>query len=148
MDVMNELSSTACLIGEFMSANNISVKQLAETSKVSTRTIYRILNDEAKLNRNVAFGLNKILPDVSPSFLMRYDAGYQTQKHTNNSVERKPSKRNASVSHKEVGSSKSVISIRIDNSTLQWLKSIGAKGYQKRANEALEWAKNNGYKFH
>lgn len=148
MDVMNELSSTACLIGEFMSANNISVKQLAEASKVSTRTIYRILNDEAKLNSNVAFGLNKILPDVSPSFLMRYDAGYQTQKNANRTVERKPVTRQVSVPSKKTKSSKSVISIRIDNDTLQWLKSVGSKGYQKRANEALEWARSNGYKLH
>lgn len=148
MDVMNELSSTACLIGEFMSANGISAKRLAEASGVSARTIYRILNDESKLSGKVAFGLNKLLPDVSPSFLMRYDAGYQTQKHANGSNERKPANRKASAPRRETESSKSVISIRIDNGTLQWLKSIGAKGYQKRANEALEWARNNGYQFH
>ncbi len=148
MDVMNELSSTAYLFEEFMSANNISVKQLAEASGVSTRTIYRILNDEVKLSSKVAFGLNKLLPDVSPAFMMRYDAGYQTQKNANRPAERKPTNRKASAPRKKTESTKSVISIRIDNSTLQWLKSIGSKGYQKRANEALEWARNNGYKFH
>ena len=148
MDVVNELSSTAYLFGEFMFANNISVKQLAEASGVSMRTVYRILNDETKLSSKVAFGLNKLLPDVSPSFLMKYDAGYQTQKATNKSVERKPAAKKISAPRKETKSTKSVISIRIDNSTLQWLKSIGSKGYQKRANEALEWARNNGYQFH
>lgn len=148
MDVMNELSSTAYLFGEFMSANNITVKQLAEASGVSVRTIYRVLNDESKLNSKVAFGLNRLLPDVSPSFLMKYDAGYQTQRAADRAIERKPASRKTSVTLKATGSSKSVISIRIDNSTLQWLKSTGSKGYQKRANEALEWARNNGYKFH
>lgn len=148
MDVMNELSSTAYLFGEFMSANNITVKQLAEASGVSVRTIYRVLNDESKLNSKVAFGLNRLLPDVSPSFLMKYDAGYQTQRAAGRAIERKPASRKTSVTLKSTGSSKSVISIRIDNSTLQWLKSTGSNGYQKRANEALEWARNNGYKFH
>ena len=148
MDVMNELSSTAYLFGEFMSANNITVKQLAEASGVSVRTIYRVLNDESKLNSKVAFGLNRLLPDVSPSFLMKYDAGYQTQKASDKVVENRPAARKTSAPHKATGSSKSVISIRIDNSTLQWLKSTGSKSYQKRANEALEWARNNGYKFY
>ncbi len=42
---------------------------------------------------------------------------------------------------------KKSVTFRIDLDILSWLKTNEEKGYQKRMNEALRWAKNNGYQF-
>jgi len=39
---------------------------------------------------------------------------------------------------------KKAVSFRIDLDNLSWLQSIGIKGYQKRLNEVLRWARLNG----
>ena len=38
---------------------------------------------------------------------------------------------------------KKAISLRIDLDNLEWLQSVGAKGYQKRMNAVIRWAKQN-----
>ncbi len=39
---------------------------------------------------------------------------------------------------------KKPVSFRIDLDNLQWLQSVGIKGYQKKMNEVLRWARQNG----
>ena len=39
---------------------------------------------------------------------------------------------------------KKAVSFRIDLDNLAWLQSSGVKGYQKRMNEVLRWARQNG----
>ena len=39
---------------------------------------------------------------------------------------------------------KKAVSFRIDLDNLEWLQSVGQKGYQKRMNEVLRWARLNG----
>lgn len=39
---------------------------------------------------------------------------------------------------------KKSITVRIDLDNLQWLQSEGIKGYQKKMNEVLRWARQNG----
>ena len=39
---------------------------------------------------------------------------------------------------------KQAISIRVDNDTLEWLKTPQEAGYQRRLNAALRWAKLHG----
>lgn len=38
---------------------------------------------------------------------------------------------------------KKAVSFRIDLDNLEWLQSCGAKGYQKKMNEVIRWAKMN-----
>lgn len=42
---------------------------------------------------------------------------------------------------------KKSISLRIDLDNLEWLQGDNPKGYQKRLNCALRWARQNGYNF-
>ena len=39
---------------------------------------------------------------------------------------------------------KKAISFRIDLDNLEWIQSQGVKGYQKRLNAIIRWAKQNG----
>ncbi len=39
---------------------------------------------------------------------------------------------------------KKAMSFRIDLDNLQWLQSEGIKGYQRKMNEVLRWARQNG----
>lgn len=39
---------------------------------------------------------------------------------------------------------KKAISFRIDLDNLEWIQSKGVKGYQKRLNAIIRWAKQNG----
>ena len=39
---------------------------------------------------------------------------------------------------------KQAVSVRLDMDTLEWLKSPQEKGYQKRLNAVLRWARMNG----
>lgn len=39
---------------------------------------------------------------------------------------------------------KKPVSFRIDLDNLQWLQSAGVKGYQKKMNEVIRWARQNG----
>ena len=39
---------------------------------------------------------------------------------------------------------KKAVTFRIDTDNLAWLQSRGAKGYQKRMNSVLRWARQNG----
>ena len=39
---------------------------------------------------------------------------------------------------------KKAVSFRIDLDNLQWLQSEGVKGYQKKMNDVLRWARQNG----
>lgn len=39
---------------------------------------------------------------------------------------------------------KKAVSFRIDLDNLEWLQSVGQKGYQKRMNDVLRWARMNG----
>ena len=38
---------------------------------------------------------------------------------------------------------KKAVSFRIDLDNLEWLQSVGVKGYQKKMNAVLRWAKQN-----
>lgn len=40
---------------------------------------------------------------------------------------------------------KKFVTVRIDKDILSWLKADNEKGYQKRLNAVLRWAKNKGY---
>lgn len=42
---------------------------------------------------------------------------------------------------------KKSITVRIDLDNLEWLKGENPKGYQGRLNDAIRWARNNGYHF-
>ena len=77
---MDRIISTGNMIETYLEANGFSITNLAESSGVSERTIYRLLNDEGKLTQEMAEGVNKLIPGISVEFLMTYDARYQIQK--------------------------------------------------------------------
>ena len=80
MDITKELSSTAYLMGEFMSANDITIEKLAEKSGVSVSTVRGIPDDESALEEKVASALSSLIPDLSSPFLMSYDEEYRKER--------------------------------------------------------------------
>ena len=80
MDITKELSSTAYIMGEFMSANDITIEKLAEKSGVSVSTVRGILDDESALEEKVAQVLSSLIPDLSSPFLMSYDEEYRKER--------------------------------------------------------------------
>mgnify|MGYP003310901861 CR=1 FL=1 len=74
-------ASTGEVIKQYLEDNNFSLADLAESSNVSLKTIYRIISDESKLSYEVAIGLNKIIPEISIEFILGYDAKYQIEKN-------------------------------------------------------------------
>ena len=80
MDITKELSSTAYIMGEFMSADDITIEKLAEKSGVSVSTVRGILDDESALEEKVAQALSSLIPDLSSPFLMSYDEEYRKER--------------------------------------------------------------------
>ena len=80
MDITKELSSTAYIMGEFMSANDITIEKLAEKSGVSVSTVRGIPDDESALEEKVASALSSLIPDLSSPFLMSYDEEYRKER--------------------------------------------------------------------
>ena len=80
MDITKELSSTAYLMGEFMSANDITIEKLAEKSGVPVSTVRVIPDDESALEEKVAQALSSLIPDLSSPFLMSYDEEYRKER--------------------------------------------------------------------
>lgn len=80
MDITKELSSTAYIMGEFMSANDITIEKLAEKSGVSVSTVRGIPDDESALEEKVAQALSSLIPDLSSPFLMSYDEEYRKER--------------------------------------------------------------------
>ena len=80
MDITKELSSTAYLMGEFMSANDITIEKLAEESGVPVSTVRGIPDDESALEEKVASALSSLIPDLSSPFLMSYDEEYRKER--------------------------------------------------------------------
>ena len=80
MDITKELSSTAYIMGEFMSANDITIEKLAEKSGVPVSTVRGILDDEYALDVKVAQALSFLIPDLSSSFLISYDEEYRKER--------------------------------------------------------------------
>lgn len=72
--------STGRIIAAYMEANNVTIFDLAESSGVEAKTVYRLLNDETKLSYKIAEGMHRLIPEISPEFLVSYDAKYQLQK--------------------------------------------------------------------
>ena len=80
MDITKELSSTAYLMGEFMSANDITIEKLAEKSGVSVSTVRGIPDDESALEEKVASARSSLIPDLSSPFLMSYNEEYRKER--------------------------------------------------------------------
>ena len=74
------LISTGNMIKAYLKENRLSITDLANAAEVTSRTIYRIINDETPLSYEVAKGINNLLPGIEVEFLMTYDAKYQVQK--------------------------------------------------------------------
>ena len=51
-------------------------------SSVSYRTVFRMIsNDESRLSFEVASGVNKLIPEITVGFLLKYDVEYQIEKN-------------------------------------------------------------------
>ena len=73
--------STGRIIYEYLEANGFTIDDLYKTSGVSYRTIFRvIMSQDSKLPYKIAEGTNKLIPEISVSFLMKYDAEYQLER--------------------------------------------------------------------
>ncbi len=72
--------STGCMLTQYMEANGVVISEVARKCNVSERTVYRILNDEARLTPEVAFAISELIPGLKCGFILKYDASYQVQK--------------------------------------------------------------------
>ncbi len=73
--------STGTMIYEYLDANGFTIDDLYKASGVSYRTIFRVVTaQESKLPYKIAEGVNRLIPEISVSFLMKYDAEYQLER--------------------------------------------------------------------
>lgn len=73
-------TSTGEIIKQYLESNDYSLADLADASNVSLKTIYRVISDESKLSYEVAYGLNKLISEITVEFILGYDAKYQLEK--------------------------------------------------------------------
>lgn len=74
------MTSTGEMIAWFLDNNGITINQLAEVSGVAPRTIYRLINEGAKLSGKIALGLHELLPGIKVEDIVAYDAKFQFEK--------------------------------------------------------------------
>lgn len=73
--------STGRMIFEYLDANGFDINDLAEASGVSPRTLFRVItSQESKVSYEIAQGVNKLIPEISIAFVMKYDAEYQIER--------------------------------------------------------------------
>ena len=73
--------STGRMIFEYLDANGFDINDLANASGVSPRTLFRVItSQESKVSYEIAQGVNKLIPEISIAFIMKYDAEYQTER--------------------------------------------------------------------
>lgn len=78
---MNEkIVSTGQMLETYLVSNNITLDMLAKKANVSWRTIYRIINDQTRINFNIANAINELIPEIKIEFIMAYDGVYQARK--------------------------------------------------------------------
>jgi plasmid maintenance system antidote protein VapI len=105
--MIDKIISTSEMVKNYMEANGVNASQLASASGVSLRSVYRFLNEESKLSKKIASGLNSLIPEISISFLMVYDAKYQTQKDAEQPQD-KDNEKKPEIIHKKIDYSKTV----------------------------------------
>lgn len=74
------IRSTGSIIKLYLLENDFTFSDLAHSSGVSLRNIYRLMSDEIQLSYEVAKGMNSLIPEISIEFLMVYDTKYQIEK--------------------------------------------------------------------
>lgn len=74
------MTSTGDMIAWFLENNDLTINQLAEASGVTPRTVYRMINEGAKLSNKIALGLHKLLPGIKIEDIVAYDAKFQLEK--------------------------------------------------------------------
>lgn len=74
------LVETGKIIKTYLESNNKTFDDLIKACSLSSRTLYRALNSENKLSYEIAVGVNKLIPEITPEFLLAYDGKYQAQK--------------------------------------------------------------------
>lgn len=72
-----QMTSTGEMITWFLDSNDLTINQLAEASGVTPKTVYRVINEEAKLSNKIALGLHKLLPGIRIEDIVAYDAKFQ-----------------------------------------------------------------------
>lgn len=122
----NRIISTAEMVKGYMEANNVNATQLATSSGVSPRTVYRFLKGECKLSKKIATGLSLIIPEISVSFLMVYDAKYQAQKDADKPQNKSTEEEKKEIPHKKIDYTKTV---RKNCTVPYWLCSEAEKAH-------------------
>ena len=124
--MINSIISTAEMVKGYMEANSINATQLATASGVSPRTVYRFLKGECKLSKKIATGLSSIVPEISVSFLMVYDAKYQAQKDADKPQNKSIDEEKKEIPHKKIDYTKTV---RKNCTVPYWLCSEAEKAH-------------------
>lgn len=74
------MTSTGEMIAWFLDNNDLTINQLAEASGVTPKTVYRVINEGAKLSNKIALGLHNLLPGIKIEDIVAYDAKFQFEK--------------------------------------------------------------------
>ena len=72
--------STGRVITNYLESNGFTLNDLSQAADVSERTVFRMLSSgESPLSYEVASAVHSLIPEIETSFLMKYDAEYQTR---------------------------------------------------------------------
>lgn len=72
--------STGRVIVNYLENNGFKLSDLSQAAHVSDRTVFRMLSSgETPLSFEVASAVHSLIPEIETSFLMKYDAEYQTR---------------------------------------------------------------------
>ena len=80
------MTSTGEMIAWFLDNNDLTINQLAEASGVTPKTVYRVINEEAKLSNKIALGLHKLLPGIKIEDIVAYDANLMAPNRINRKI--------------------------------------------------------------
>lgn len=78
------MTKTGEMIACFLDSNGITINQLARASGVTSKTVYRLINEGANLSEKIALGLHILLPGIKAEDIVAYDAKFQAEKMSKN----------------------------------------------------------------
>lgn len=71
-----EMVKTSNMLKLYLEENNFTINDLLKVTDVSSATLYNFFAGRGKFTYKIALGINKLMPELSIPFLMKYDAEY------------------------------------------------------------------------
>lgn len=73
---MTRMTSTGEFLLEHLEENNINLLDVAKKANVSIKTIYRIINNERRVDENIAKAIEELIPGLKAETILIYDLEY------------------------------------------------------------------------